>query len=55
MVNIDAGFAAGCGSSGVVIRDSTRDFITASMNFSPSVLDAQMAEAYAQKEGLHMV
>ena len=46
MVNIDAGFAAGCGSSGVVIRDSRRDFIAASMNFSPSVLDAPMTEAF---------
>jgi len=55
MVNIDTGFAAGCGSSGVVIRDSRGDFIAASMNFLPTVLDAQMAEAYALKEGLHMV
>jgi ribonuclease HI len=55
MVNINTGFAARCGSSGVIIRDLRGDFVAASMNFLPSVLDAHMAEAYALKEGLCLV
>jgi hypothetical protein len=54
-IYINVGFAAGCESLGVVIKDSRGDFIVAPMNFSPSVLNAQMADAYAPKEGLHMV
>lgn len=53
-VNIDAGFAAGSGSTEVVIRDSSGGFIEASMSYLPAVLDAQMAEAYALKEGLSL-
>jgi ribonuclease HI len=55
MVNIDAGFAAGLGSSSVVIRDSSGGFITTSMSFLPVVLDDPMAEAYALKEGLNLL
>jgi ribonuclease HI len=54
-VNIDAGFTAGIGSSGVVIRGSSGGFIAASMSFLPAVLDAPMAEAYALKEGLNLL
>jgi len=54
-VNVDASFAAGMGSTGVVIRDSGGGFIAASVSFLPSVLDATMAEAYALKEGLCLV
>lgn len=52
MINVDASFVDGRGSTGVVIRDSSGGFIAASMSFLPSVLDATMAESYALKEGL---
>lgn len=54
MVNIDAAFDDGCGSSGVVIRDSGGGFIAAANNYFPLVLDAQMAETYALREGLRL-
>jgi len=55
MVNVDASFADGMGSTGVVIRDSSGGFVAALTSFLQSVLDAPMAEAYALKEGLCLV
>ena len=55
MVNVDASFADGMGSTGVVVRDSGGGFVAASTSFLQSVLDAPMAEAYALKEGLCLV
>jgi ribonuclease HI len=56
MVNIDAGFVAGIGSSGVAIRDSSGGgFIATSMSFLPAVLDDPMAEDYGLKEGLNLL
>jgi hypothetical protein len=53
-VNVDAAFDEdeGCGSVGVVIRDSTGGVLAAAHRFVPHLVDAPMAEAYAMKEGL---
>jgi hypothetical protein len=53
-VNVDAAFDEdeGCGSVGVVIRDSTGGVLAAAHSFVPHLIDAPMAEAYALKEGL---
>jgi len=52
MVNLDAAFDEdeGCGSVGVIIRDSTGEVLAAAHNFVPHLVDAPMAEAYALKE-----
>jgi hypothetical protein len=54
MINIDASYDEneGCGSTGVVIRDSIGGMIAATNTYIPHLVDAQMAEAYALKEGL---
>nr|TKW18253.1 hypothetical protein SEVIR_5G420100v2 [Setaria viridis] len=54
MVNVDAGFDenGGCGSVGSVIRDCSGGFLAAAHSFVLHLVDAQMAEAYALKEGL---
>jgi ribonuclease HI len=54
MVNVDAAFDEdeGCGSVGIVVRDSTGGVLTAAHNFVPHLVDAPMVEAYALKEGL---
>jgi ribonuclease HI len=54
MINIDAAFEldSGRGATGVVIRDYTGSCIAALQTFLPHVVDAQMAEAYALRDGL---
>jgi len=54
MINIDASYDEneGCGSTGVVIRDSSGGMIAATNTYIPHLVDTQMAEAYALKEGL---
>jgi ribonuclease HI len=54
IIIIDASYDEneGCGSTGVVIRDSTGRMIAATNSYIPHLTDAQMAEAYAFKEGL---
>ncbi|KAK3121628.1 hypothetical protein QOZ80_8BG0657540 [Eleusine coracana subsp. coracana] len=46
--------AQGCGSTGVVMRDSTGGFIAAANRFLPHALDTQTAEAFALKGGLDL-
>jgi len=54
MINIDASYDENeeCGSTGVVIRDSSGGMIASTNTYIPHLVDAQMAEAYALKEGL---
>jgi ribonuclease HI len=54
MINIDASYneGEGCGSTGAIIRDCTGGMIAATNTYIAHLVDAQMAEAYALKEGL---
>jgi ribonuclease HI len=54
MINVDASCdaVAGVGSIGAVIRDATGGFIAASYSYIPHVVDATMAEVFAQRDGL---
>jgi ribonuclease HI len=54
MFNVDAAFDIDSGREaiGVIIRDYTGQFVAARNMFSPHVVDAPMAEAYAFREGL---
>jgi hypothetical protein len=52
MVNVDASFDSGLGSAGVIIRDAGGGFVAAATKFLSHVVDAQLVEAYAMKEGL---
>lgn len=52
MINIDAGFEAGRGGTGIVIRDAGGGFVAVVHKYLPHVGDAQMSEAYALKDGL---
>jgi hypothetical protein len=54
MLNIDASYDDdnGCGSTGVIIRDSSGGMIVATNTYIPHLIDAPMVKAYALKEGL---
>jgi hypothetical protein len=52
MLNIDASFDDGCGSTCAIIRDGLGAMIAASSSFISHLVDAPMENAYALKKGL---
>jgi hypothetical protein len=57
MLNVDASYDEdnGCGSTGIIIRDSHGAMVAATSTYISHLVDAPMAEAYALKEGLMLV